>query len=60
MNLQIGNEENETHWLFFKTGMYKECNIGETVKILVDDTELRAFHDLKNARNIYPKDLKII
>ncbi len=60
LNLQIGNEENETHWLFFKTGMYKECNIGETVKILVDDTELRDFHDLKNARNIYPKDLKII
>lgn len=60
LNLQIGSEENETHWLFFKTGMYKECNVGETVKIMVDNTELRYFPDLKNARNIYPKDLKII
>lgn len=58
LNLKFGGESEETHWLFFKTGMYKECTVGETVKIMVDNTELKDFPDLKNARNIYPKDLK--
>lgn len=50
----------ETHWLFYRTGMYEDLSVGDTVKILVSSTELRNFPDLKNARNIYPDDLKKI
>lgn len=47
----------ETHWLFYRAGMYEDLSIGDSVKILVGSTELRSFPDLKNARNIYPDDL---
>lgn len=48
----------ETHWLFYKAGMYEDLSVGDSVKILIGSSELRNFPDLKNARNIYPDDLK--
>lgn len=50
--------ENETHWIFYKAGMYADLNVGDTVLFSVESTELRQFKDLKNARNIYPSDLR--
>ena len=47
----------ESHWIFYKTGMYEDLEVGDTIRLSVDSTELRSFHDLKNARNIYPKDM---
>lgn len=47
----------ETHWIFYKAGMYDDLAVGDNVRILVGKTELRNFADLKRARNIYPDDL---
>lgn len=48
----------ETHWVFYKAGMYPDLAVGDTVKIQVSSTELRDFSDLKRARNIYPDVLE--
>lgn len=50
----------ETHWVFYKAGMYEDLAVGDTVRIFVHSTELRDFHDLKRARNIYPDVLEKI
>lgn len=50
----------ETHWLFFRAGMYEDLTPGDTIRLLVGSTELRNFPDLKHARNIYPDDLHVI
>lgn len=47
----------ETHWIFYKAGMYEDLSIGDTIRFSIDSTELRQFHDLRNARNIYPSSL---
>lgn len=49
--------ENETHWIFYRAGMYADLHEGDTIRFAVDKTELRDFRDLKNARNIYPQEL---
>lgn len=48
----------ETHWVFYRAGMYEDLAVGDQIKILIESTELRDFPDLKCARNIYPGDLK--
>lgn len=48
----------ESHWIFFRAGMYENLEVGDTIQFSVDSTELRNFPDLKNARNIYPKHMK--
>ena len=48
----------ESHWVFYKGGMYEGLAVGDTIKLLVGSTELRDFPDLKCARNIYPDDLQ--
>lgn len=57
--LQLGEKllPGETHWVFYKAGMYDDLAVGDSVRILVGKTELRNFPDLKHARNIYPDDL---
>lgn len=50
----------ETHWVFYKAGMYEDLAVGDTVRMLVSSTELRDFNDLKRARNIYPDVLEKI
>lgn len=48
----------ETHWLFYRAGMYPDLAVGDVVRFSVESTELRDFNDLKHARNIYPRDLR--
>lgn len=50
----------ETHWIFYRTGMYEELKIGDTIRFKVSQTELREFKDLENPRNIYPDVLKVL
>ena len=51
---------NESHWIFYRAGMYEDLAVGDTVAVRIDSTELRSFPDIGYARNIYPKDLKKI
>lgn len=48
----------ETHWVFYKAGMYDDLAVGDRIRILVQATEMKNFTDLKHARNIYPDDLQ--
>lgn len=48
----------ESHWIFYRAGMYENLEVGDIIQFSVDSTELRNFQDLKNARNIYPKYMK--
>ncbi|MCM1307200.1 MAG: hypothetical protein NC223_01235 [Butyrivibrio sp.] len=48
----------ESHWIFYRAGMYEDLEVGDTIQFAVDSTELRNFYDLKNARNIYPEYMK--
>ncbi len=52
--------EGETHWIFYRTGMYRELKPGDTVRLKVGRTEMRQFRDLPNARNIYPDSLEAL
>ena len=47
----------ESHWLFYRAGMYEDLHPGDTVQFSVSYSELRSFPDLKYARNLYPKEL---
>lgn len=59
-NLFDGYKDGETHWIFFHAGIYEDLSVGDLVKFKIDKTELRQFRDLKNARDIYPSDLRKI
>lgn len=48
----------ETHWIFFRGGMYEDLHVGDIVRFSVSSSQLRNFPDLRNARNIYPAELK--
>ena len=48
----------ETHWIFFRSGMYEDLHVGDTVRFSVSYSQLRSFPDLKNARNLYPGELQ--
>lgn len=47
----------ESHWLFYRAGMYEDLHPGDTVQFSISYSELRSFPDLKCARNLYPKEL---
>lgn len=49
--------EDESHWLFYHTGVFPDLAVGDKVRFKVSKTEIRQFPDLKNARNIYPAAL---
>lgn len=57
LSLEEPSLPNETHGIFYKAGMYEDLNVGDKIRFSIDSTELRQFHDLKNARNIYPGSL---
>lgn len=48
----------ETHWLFYQVGMYEDLAVGDEVEFSISSTRLRQFNDLKNARNLYPAELR--
>lgn len=48
----------ETHWLFYKAGMYEDLAKGDMVRFMIGSSELRKFPDLPCARNIYPDVLE--
>ncbi len=60
LNLDEEFSQDETHWIFYKSGMYPDLSVGNTIKFSIDSTEQKNFNDIKNARNIYPKLLKIL
>ena len=49
--------QEETHWIFYKAGMYEDLQEEDIIRFSIDSTELRDFADLKKPRNIYPKML---
>ena len=54
-------QSNETHWLFFDSSLYKDLKSGSTIKFRPSSIQgLRDFNDIKNTRNIYIKNLKIL
>lgn len=52
--------EDETHWIFFKKGVYDDLKKGMCVQIKVGKTERRKFPDIGWARNIYPDELYVV
>lgn len=60
LNLDQELYENETHWIFYRAGMYEELKIGDVIRLKVSQTEIKHFKDLPNARNIYPDTLEIV
>ena len=48
---------NETHWIFYRAGMYEDLAVDDVIRFSIDSTELRKFSDIGMARNIYPKDM---
>ncbi len=60
LDLNIELLKGETHWIFYKTGIYEDLKVGDVVKIKVTYTEIKSFPDLENPRNIYPDDLVVI
>jgi len=50
-------QKDESHWLFYHAGIFTDLAVGDKVRFKVSKTEIRQFHDLRNARNIYPEDL---
>lgn len=60
LRLDENVSDGETHWIFYKAGMYDNLKIGDTIKFTVESTELRDFPDLKKARNIYPESMEIL
>lgn len=57
--LQLGSSVslNETHWIFYRAGMYEDLTVDDVIRFSIDTTELRNFPDIGTARNIYPKDM---
>lgn len=51
--------KDETHWLFFKAGVYDNLRAGMRVKIKVHSTECKDFSDIESPRNIYPDYLTV-
>ena len=60
LNLDEKLLNGETHWIFYRTGMYEELKIGDIIRFKVSQTEIRQFRDLTNARNIYPDTLEVL
>lgn len=58
LQLQEKMVPGESHWIFFKAGMYEDLAVGDTVAVLVGSTKLHKFPDIGYARNIYPDELK--
>lgn len=58
LQLRENMTPNESHWIFYRAGMYEDLAVGDTVAVLISSTELRRFSDIGYARNIYPEDLK--
>lgn len=50
----------ESHWLFFRTGMFPDLKNGDRIRFKVGKTELKSFKDLENARNLYPVEVERI
>lgn len=48
---------NETHWIFYRAGMYEDLAVNDVIRFSIDSTESRKFPDIGMARNIYPKDM---
>lgn len=57
-DLFVGYQSGETHWIFFHAGIYEDLSVGDCVRFKFSKTELKQHPDLKNARDIYPSDLK--
>lgn len=51
--------KDETHWIFFKKGVYDDLKKGMCVRIKIGETERRRFQDIGWARNIYPDELYV-
>lgn len=52
--------EDETHWIFFKGGVYEDLMPGQHVRIRVGKTERRKYQDIGFARNLYPDELYLL
>ncbi|MCM1161340.1 MAG: toll/interleukin-1 receptor domain-containing protein [Roseburia sp.] len=50
----------ETHWIFFKAGVYDDLKEGDVIRLKVGKTERRKFSDIGWARNIYPDELLVV
>lgn len=51
--------DNETHWVFFKKGVYDDLKKGMYVRMKIGATERKSFPDIGRARNIYPDELLV-
>ncbi len=60
LNLNEKLLNDETHWIFYRAGMYDELKTGDVIRFKVSQTEVKQFKDLTNARNIYPDTLEIV
>ncbi len=60
LKLNESVSQDESHWIFYRRGIYDDLKVGDTIKFLVGNTELKHFSDIGDARNIYPDVLEIL
>lgn len=47
----------KTDWIFYRTGAYKDLEVGDKVRFKILKTDINKWRDIGIARNIYPADL---
>lgn len=52
-----GPDGSESHWIFYKAGVFSDLKKGDVVFLKVGKTERRHFSDIGWARNIYPDEM---
>lgn len=52
--------ESESHWIFYKTGVFNTLKAGDQVRLKIAKTERRYFNDIGFARNIYPEEMYVL
>ena len=56
---EIGKKE-ETHWIFFKAGVYDDLKEGDIIRLKIGKTERKQYPDIGWVRNIYPDELYVV
>lgn len=51
--------ESESHWIFYKEGVYDALRVGDKVRLKIGRTERKHYDDIGFARNIYPDEMYV-
>lgn len=57
---KIEEVKEESHWIFFKAGVYDDLKKGDRVRLKAGKTERKCWRDIGWARNVYPDELELL